>query len=109
MKKFDVTFKGKDSIQYMSLMAKDADEARRLAERVQFRRHERFPLTFARISEAAETGKMGLLAADPKFGGQALTAAAVKEWAKRETERRKRDQGRYDSGEMKIVSVEEVK
>ena len=108
MKKYTVTFKGKDSIQYMSFVAKDADDARRLAERLQFRRHERFPLTFARISEAAETGKMGLLAADPKLASS-MSKADIKRWAERETERRKRDEARYDSGEMKIVKVEEMK
>lgn len=107
MKKYTVTFKGKDSIQYMSFVAKDAEDARRLAERLQFRRHERFPLTFARINEAAETGKMGLLAADPKTGK--MPAADVKRWAERETERRKRDEARYDSGELKVIKVEEMK
>lgn len=102
MKTFRVTFKGKQSTQVMLLEARDADEARRLAERAQFRRHERFPLTFARLDEAAETGKPGMLAIDPRLGSGALTAA----WVKAETERRKRDRARYDDGDLKVVKVE---
>lgn len=105
MKKFNVTFKGKDSLQVMSIMAKDKEEAQLLAERVQFRRHERFPLTFARLEEAASSGQPGQLAIDPRLTGKALTEA----WVKAETEKRKRDQDRYDSGELKVVSVEEMK
>lgn len=105
MKTFRVTFKGKNSSQVMRLVAKDEDEARQLAERAQFRRHERFPLTFARLEQARETGNPGLLALDPRQAGKAFTEAVVKA----ETERRKRDQGRYDDGELKVTKVEEVK
>jgi len=105
MKTFRVTFKGKDSSQTMYLDAKDADDAKLQAERAQFRRHERFPLTFARLDQVLETGQPGLLAVDPRFAGAGLTEA----WVKAEIEKRKRDQARYDSGELKIVKVEEVK
>lgn len=105
MKVFRVTFKGKDGVQYMRLVAKDAEEAKREAERAQFRRHERFPLTFARLEEAAGTGKPGGLAIAPHLAGKALTEA----WVNAEIEKRKRDQGRYDNGELKVVKVEEVK
>jgi hypothetical protein len=106
MKRFRVTFQSKDgSRQVMGLMAADKAEAQRLAERAQYRRHERFPLTFARLEQARETGNSGQLAIDPRFGGKALTEA----WVKAETEKRKRDQARYDDGDLKIVSVEEEK
>lgn len=106
MKRYRITFKSKDgSTQRMTLLANDRDEAQRLAERAQYRRHERFPLTFARLEQAAASGKPGGLAIDPKLAGKALTEA----WVKAETERRKRDQARYDDGDLKISSVEEVK
>jgi hypothetical protein len=106
MKRFAITYRSKDgSRQVMTLLAKDKDEAERLAERAQHRRHERFPITFARLEHAAATGEPGLLAIDPKFGGKALTEA----WVKAETERRKHDQARYDDGDLKIESVEEMK
>jgi hypothetical protein len=91
IKSFIVHFKGKKSEQFMELQARDSGEARMLAERAQFRRHERFPLTFDRIQQAHERGDL-----DEKQ-------------LKAELERRKRDQGRYDDGELKIVSVKEVK
>ena len=105
MKTFRVTFKGKDSSQTMYLDAESPEQAKLLAERAQFRRHERFPLTFARLDQALETGEAGQLAVDPRFAGAGLTEA----WVKAEREKRKRDEARYDSGELKIVKVEEVK
>lgn len=106
MKRFRVTFKSKDgSSQRMTLLAADKAEAQRLAERAQFRRHERFPLTFARLEAAKDSGQPGQLAIDPRFAGASLTEA----WVKAETEKRKRDQARYDDGDLKITSVEEVK
>lgn len=105
MKRFKITFKGKHGLQHMTLLAKDKDEAERLAERAQHRRHERFPLTFARLDAALATGEFGGLAIDPKLGGKALTEA----YLKAEIEKRKKDQARYDDGELKIESVEEVK
>ena len=106
MKRFRVTYRSKDgSSQRVTLLAKDKDEAQRLAERSQHRRHERFPLTFDRLEQAAASGEPGGLAIDPRFAGAALTEA----WVKAETEKRKRDQARYDDGDLKIVSVEEVK
>jgi hypothetical protein len=104
-KRFHVWFKGKEGRVRMSLYAKDREQARLLAERAHYRRHERFPLTFARLEEAKETGRPGLLAIDPRFGGKALTEA----WVKAEIERRKRDQGRYDDAELKIDKIEEAK
>lgn len=105
MKTFRVTFKGPDGkLVYMQLSAKNAEEAQRDAERAQFRRQERFPLTFQRLEQAAQTGEAGQLAVDPRFGGAALTEA----WVKAETEKRKKDQGRYDKG-FKVVKVEEAK
>lgn len=91
MKTFVVTFKGKSSEQQMTLQARDADEARRLAERAQFRRHERFPLTFARLDESLGRGELS------------------KEIHRAQTELRKLDQGRYDDGELKVKSVREAK
>lgn len=91
MKTFVVTFKGKASEQRMTLQARDQEEARRLAERAQFRRHDRFPLTFARLDQALEAGELS------------------KELHRAEVELRKRDLGRYDDGELKIVSVKEAK
>jgi hypothetical protein len=106
VKRFRVTYKSKDGTsQLMTLLAKDAADAREQAEAAQARRHARFPLTFARLEQAKETGKPGVLAINPAFGGKALTEA----WVKAETERRKADQGRYDDGDLKIASVEEVK
>ena len=104
MKTYRVTFKGKNSTQSMRLVAKDEAEARELAEQAQARRHGRFPLTFARLEQAKETGAPGLLAIDPKKAGGALTEAFVKA----EVEKRKRDQARYDDGELKITKVEEA-
>jgi hypothetical protein len=103
-KKFLVTFKGKEGRQHMTLLANDKEEAQRLAESYQHRRHARFPLTFARLDHALATGESGGLAISP-LGGKSLTEAAVKA----EIEKRKRDQARYDSGELKVESVEEVK
>jgi hypothetical protein len=106
VKRWRVTFKAKDgSVQRVSLLAKNAEEAQKEAERSQFRRESRFPLTFARLSEAASTGEPGMLAIDPRFAGAALTEA----WVEAETERRKRDQARYEGAGLKVVSVEEVK
>ncbi len=87
-KRYRVTYKGKDSRQYVTLLARSPEEARQLADASQQRRHERFPLTFARME------------ADKNLTGKALEA---------EVEKRQRDQDRYDSGELKIESVEEVK
>jgi hypothetical protein len=106
VKRYRVTYKSKDgSVQYVTVLAKDADDAKAQADASQARRHARFPLTFARLEQAKETGQTGMLAIDPKFGGTALTEA----WVKAETERRKVDQARYDNNDLKIVSVGEVK
>jgi hypothetical protein len=88
---FRVVFKGKRSQQVMTLQARNKDEARQLAERAQFRRHERFPLTFDRLNASLESGDLS------------------KEMHKAQVQLRKRDQGRYDDGELKVVKVEEVK
>lgn len=86
MKRYRVTYKGKDSRQYVTLLARSPEEARQLAEESQTRRHGRFPLTFARIEQTMKGKEM-----------------------EREVERRQRDADRYDSGELKVASVEEVK
>jgi hypothetical protein len=103
MKIYRVTYKSSDGLQYMSLAADSPEDARRLAEKAQLRREERFPLTFARLEEAAATGKPGQLAISPGLGGKALTEA----WVKAETEKRKADHDRYVTGAWKIVKVEE--
>jgi hypothetical protein len=90
---------------YVSLLAKDREDAKKQADEYQARRHARFPLTFARLEQAKETGEPGMLGIDPKFAGSALTEA----WVKAETERRKRDQGRYDDDDLKLVKIEERK
>ena len=106
MKRFRVTYKSKSGeVQRVTLLAASEDEAKQLADEAQSRRHARFPLTFARLDEAKETGQPGLLAIDARLGGEALTEA----WVKAETEKRKRDQARYDDGDLKVVKVEEVK
>ena len=104
-KRYRVTYKdGKDGRPtYVTLIAKDADEARMLAERSQARRYDRFPLTFERLEQAKDSGAAGGLAIDPRFGGAGLTEA----WVKAETEKRKRDMARYDDPNWKIVKVEE--
>lgn len=86
LKRFRVTYKGKNSRQYVTLLARDRAEAAALADASQTRRHERFPLTFSRIER------------DMK--GKEMEA---------EVEKRSRDQERYETGELKIESVEEVK
>ena len=80
---------------------KNAEDAQHEAERSQFRREERFPLTFERLEQAKDSGKPGVLSIDPRFAGKALSEA----WVKAEIEKRK-DQDRYG---LKVVSVEEAK
>jgi hypothetical protein len=105
MKKYNVILKAKDgSRQHMSFMAKDKADAKLMAERLSFRRESRFDLTFARLEEAKETGKPGMLAIDPRMTGKALTEA----WVKAETEKRKKDQARYEAG-FTIEKIEEAK
>lgn len=89
MKTYIIHFKSKAGDQHMELVARNEDEARLLAERAQFRRHERFPLTFARLEESLEKGDMD----------KAIHAAQV--------ELRKRDQARYDDSDLKIQSIKE--
>lgn len=89
-KRYRITFKSKDGYQYLHLLAKDKEEAQRLAERAQHRRHERFPLTFDRIQQAHERGE--------------LTADQYKA----ELEKRKADEARYDAGDWKITKIEEA-
>jgi hypothetical protein len=101
---YEVVFKGKNSRQYMTLTAKDSDEAKRLAKQQQARRHMRFPLTFARLDQALETGEMGLLAASVRKP----SPDELKAWHSRQTELRKRDQARYDDDELKLESCRKV-
>jgi hypothetical protein len=85
MKRYRIHFKSKGGDQYMKLLARSPEEARKLAEEAQTRRHARFPLTFQRMEES-------------------LTGETLK----RELERRKRDLARYDDADLKIASVKEI-
>jgi hypothetical protein len=85
LKRYRIHFKSKRGDQYMKLMARNPEEAKNLAVKAQYRRQERFPLTFQRIE-------------------QSLTGAALKT----EMERRKRDLARYEEDDLKIVSVKEA-
>jgi hypothetical protein len=102
VKTFRVHFKSAAGDQYMLVQATNAEKAEQEATRAQYRRQERFQLTFARLEQARESGDTGLLAVPP--GTQATEA-----WVKAETERRRRDQVRYDDDTFKVASVEEVK
>jgi hypothetical protein len=105
MKRYRATVKFKDgSVQRVTVMAEDRDDAKKQVEFQQFRRQERGPLTFSRLEQAADSGQPGMLSIDPKFGGQALTEA----WVAAETEKRKADLGRYEKP-YTIDKIEEVK
>jgi hypothetical protein len=105
MPRYRIVYKSKQGRQVMTVLADSKEDAKQQAEEAQARRHARFPLTFARLEQAKETGQPGVLAISPHFAGKALTQA----WVKAETEKRKRDQARYDDGDLKIQSIEEVK
>jgi hypothetical protein len=85
LKRYRIHFKSKRGDQYMKLMARNPEEAQKLAEQAQFRRQARFPLTFQRIE-------------------QSLTGDALK----KEMERRKRDLARYEEDDLKVASVKEA-
>jgi hypothetical protein len=92
MKRYRAIFKAKDgSEQRMTLYAADKETATKDAERAQFRREERFNLTFDRLQQAHNNGQL------------------TKELFASEMDKRKRDQDRYDGGGMKLSKVEEVK
>lgn len=91
MKRYRVTFQGKNSRQHVTLQATNPEDAETKALYDHFRRQGRFDLTFDRLQKAHDDGTL------------------TPELFKAEMEKRKRDQGRYESGELKIVSVEEVK
>jgi hypothetical protein len=92
VKRFRAIFKAKDgSEQRMTLYAADKETATRDAERAQFRREERFNLTFDRLQQAHDAGTL------------------TKDLFASEMEKRQRDQERYDGGGMKLAKVEEVK
>lgn len=92
MKKFRATFKAKDGSEIrMTVLADTKDEAQREVERAQFRREERFDLTFDRMQQAHERGDLS------------------KEQYKAELERRQRDQARYEGKGLSLVKVEEAK
>lgn len=111
-RKYTVTMQGKDKqLVHVSLLATSPEEAEHLARRSQYRREERFPLTFARLDQAlADGGKLTgpisfdprAITIDPKDGSQALTIGAVKA----EIEKRKADQDRYGGGGLKVLKVE---
>jgi hypothetical protein len=91
VKKYRAIFKAKDgSEQRMILYAADKETATRDMERAQFRREERFSLTFDRVQQAHDRGDLS------------------KEQYAAEMERRQRDQDRYGGGGMKLIKVEEV-
>jgi hypothetical protein len=85
MKRWRIHFKSPGGDQVMTLLAETKSEAEREAKRAQFRRHERFPLTFDRMQT--------------NLAGKALEA---------EMERRKRDLDRYEKDNLKIESIREV-
>jgi hypothetical protein len=85
MKRWRIHFKSKDGDQVMTLLAETRQEAERAALAAQRQRHQRFPLTFARME-------------------QNLTGDALKA----EMEKRKRDLERYDADTLKIESVKEI-
>lgn len=92
MKRFRATFKAKDGSEVrMTVLADTKDEAQREVERAQFRREERFDLTFDRIQQAHDRGDL------------------TKEQFKAELARRERDRDRYDGKGLKLMKVEEVK
>jgi hypothetical protein len=91
VKKYRAIFKAKDgSEQRMILYAADKETATRDMERAQFRREERFNLTFDRLQQAHNNGQL------------------TKELFASEMDKRQRDQDRYGGGGMKLIKVEEV-
>lgn len=86
MRRWRIHFKSKEGDQVMTLLADTREKAEQEAIRAQARRHDRFPLTFARL-EASLTG-------------DAL---------KTEMEKRRMDLARYDEARLKIAKIEEVK
>jgi hypothetical protein len=90
MKRWRIHFKSKDGDQVMTLLAETKEKAEQEALRAQYRRQERFPLTFDRIQQAHDKGEL------------------TPDQFKAEIERRKKDAGRYDKG-LKIASITEVK
>jgi hypothetical protein len=92
VKRFRGVFKAKDGSEIrMTVLADSKEEAQRELERAQFRREERFSLTFDRVQQAHDRGDLS------------------KEQFKAEMEKRKADQARYDGAGLKLASVEEVK
>jgi hypothetical protein len=105
MKRFRGHVKFKDgTVIRMTVLAKDRDDAREQIDAAQKARAGRADRTFANLAAIKETGQPGMYGIDPKYGGAALTEAFVK----RETEKRKRDLGRYDT-DYRIEKIEEVK
>ena len=86
MKRWRITFKSPGGGQVMTLLADTRAEAEQEALRAQYRRQERFPLTFDRMNQ--------------NLSGKALEA---------EMEKRKRDLERYEKANLKIDKIEEVK
>lgn len=92
MKRFRGIFKAKDGSRIrMVVLADTREEAQRELERAQFRREERFNLTFDRLQQAHDRGDLS------------------KDKFKVELERRQRDQARYEGAGLKLEKVEEVK
>jgi hypothetical protein len=92
VKKYRATFEGKDgSVQRVTLRAENKDAAEKAVLHHQFRREDRFDLTFDRMQQAHERGDL------------------TKEQYAAEMERRQADQARYEGKGMTLKKLEEVK
>jgi hypothetical protein len=92
VKKYRATFEAKDgSVQRVTLRAENRDAAEKAVLHHQYRREDRFDLTFDRMQQAHERGDL------------------TKEQYAAEMERRKQDQARYDGKGMTLKKLEEVK
>ena len=91
LKRYRVVFGPKGSIQHVSLYARNRPEAEMLAVAHQERRAARFPLTYARLEQGVDFTRPG----------RKMSASDIKA----ETERRNRDQERYEKGPLPILEI----
>jgi hypothetical protein len=92
MKKYRAILKAKDgSVQRVTLRAENREAAETAVLFQQFRREERFNLTFDRLQQAHDAGTL------------------TPEQFKAEMEKRKQDQARYEGSGFKLEKIEEVK
>jgi hypothetical protein len=92
VKKYRATFEGKDgSMQRVTLRAESKEAAEKAVLHQQYRREERFNLTFDRLQQAHKSGTL------------------TKEMYASELEKRQRDQARYEGKGMTLKKLEEVK